>query len=256
MNEAVYEILLEKARIVSGDDTSLRRETAQELLASIAYVMSRAPAALTDGNVYTQFAAGERAVEEDVRRAVALHAAAVGSMADLPVAPYRETPEQVSVFFKKYRWDIFANEIPCMLDYQLAVPVEGAQGVTYIIEYLTRFIMENAFLSRFDTGDIVRLLTAQMPDWRISILNIYEAVLWSAVARKLAGMEKLGTAVPDECLDRVLARGAEKGAIEGAVCELFAEGAQRDYALVSAGELGARLAQSSREGLRGLFPAG
>lgn len=68
----------------------------------------------------------------------------------------QDTLRSIGGFWRRYDFVYLAQEIPCDIDYQLALPVpERMQGVRYVKEYLRRLSIENHFLRRYTWADLV-----------------------------------------------------------------------------------------------------
>lgn len=179
-----------------GGSSSVRVETAQELLKSAWFVLrhgvgndsANLRAQLLDGDYDALFSAGLKAVEKLVEDGRTLLDAALRTAVKIDNGAYRETLRELGVFFKRYHVHHFAHDIPCMLDYPLAHPVDEAlQGIDYVNEYLTRLILENDFLDRFAPGTVTALLKSASPDYKDDLLSIYETVAANALALTLLG---------------------------------------------------------------------
>ena len=97
---------------------------------------------------------------------------------------YNGTVGELGKFFARYNTYYFAHEIPCMIDYPLALPVdENLLGIEYIQEYLRRFVLETAFCRLFNAGAVRRLVKRVCPD--DGLISIYESVVIHAVALTL-----------------------------------------------------------------------
>ena len=71
----------------------------------------------------------------------------------------QDTLRSIGGFWRRYDFVYLAQEIPCDIDYQLALPVpERMQGVRYVKEYLRRLSIENHFLRRYTWADLVAVL--------------------------------------------------------------------------------------------------
>jgi hypothetical protein len=99
---------------------------------------------------------------------------------------YKNTLNEISVFFKKYDYRYLAHKIPCSIDYQLSQPVsEVLWGIEYINEYLRRINIENLFISRFDPEDIILLFENCFPEYKALLINLYEPIAANAIGLAL-----------------------------------------------------------------------
>lgn len=172
LDSRFWPVFMEKAELCASGDTSLRPDVAAELMASIEYVLSRASCALAAGGPREVFYAAENALRADVGRTLEMFERMQATMVPLHSRIYRAESSAIAPFFRQYKYHLLAHQIPCMLDYQPALPVENKQGVDYIAEYIARIMLENALLTRFEIAAIEGLLQHTLPDWRDSIENI------------------------------------------------------------------------------------
>lgn len=190
-----------------GGSSSVRIETAQELLRSAGFVIRHgiqaidgyrdmdddaAPetfkARLLGEDYDALFRVGLKAVEALVKEGQALLKTAVSTATAVENVAYHNTLKELGIFFKRYHYHHFAHEIPCILDYPLAHPVDEALlGVDYINEYLRRLVIENEFCGRFETVAVTALVRSVTPDFKDNLLSIYESVTANALALTLLG---------------------------------------------------------------------
>ncbi|NLT14978.1 MAG: hypothetical protein GXY05_11610 [Clostridiales bacterium] len=190
-----------------GGSSSVRIETAQELLRSAGFVIRHGIQAIDGyrdmdddaapetfkarllGEDYDGlFRVGLKAVEALVMEGKALLKTAEGSATAVESVAYHNTLKELGIFFKRYHYHHFAHEIPCILDYPLAHPVDEALlGVDYINEYLRRLVIENEFCGRFETAAVTALVRSVTPDFKDNLLSIYESVTANALALTLLG---------------------------------------------------------------------
>lgn len=190
----LWEVLSGRAEsFTMGGSSSLPIETAQSLLQSACFVIHHGlgeaaePDAvkqnLVQGDYDTLFRAGLRAIEAQVKKGEALLKAALQTALDVENVAYRETFLELGLFFKRYHYHHLAHEIPCLLDYPLACPVDEALlGIDYINEYIRRLIIENDFCGRFDPEKVALLLQSLSLHYKEDLVNIYEAVTANALA--------------------------------------------------------------------------
>ena len=91
-------------------------------------------------------------------------------------------------FWRRYDFVYLAQEIPCDIDYQLALPVpERMQGVRYVKEYLRRLSIENHFLRRYTWADLVPVLERYHPWYQEEVCNLFLPVAVNALGKALLG---------------------------------------------------------------------
>ena len=90
-------------------------------------------------------------------------------------------------FLKIYNPDFKAQDMKITADYPLYNNLIGKlDGVEFINEYVYSIYLENEFCSIFLSEKIERLLYAYSEDYKDLIINIFEIVLFEAIACKLA----------------------------------------------------------------------
>lgn len=230
LDSRFWPVFMEKAELCASGDTSLRADVAAELMASIEYVLSRASGALTAGDPREVFYAAENALRADVERTLEMFERMQAAMVPLHSHIYRAVPSAIAPFFRQYQYHLFAHQIPCMLDYQPALPVEDKQGVDYIADYIARIMLENALLVRFEPAAVEGLIQHTLPDWRDSVENIYTPVLINAAALMLMGRDAQSLHVPADDCRAALAALRGKNASARAAAMIFPPGVARDYA--------------------------
>lgn len=129
-----------------------------------------------------------------------------------------DTLKSIGGFWKRYDSRFFAHEIPCDIDYPLALPVsESVQGVDYVGQYLGNLFCENRFLSRYSAEAMVPVLERYCPDYKGLLVNFFEpiaavalglAALGSPAAGLFIGMRELA------CLSDLFARKERAGIME------------------------------------------
>lgn len=198
-----------------GGGSSVRVETAQELLLSVGFVLrhgigaeaepSAALSILLEGDYDDLFRAGLRRIEALVKEGEALLLKVRETAVPIDNKAYRGTLKELGVFFRRYDYHHFAHDIPCLLDYPLAHPVdETLLGIEYINEFLRRMLIENDFAGRFDSRTVTLLLRSASPDFKEDLLNIYETVAANALALTLLGGDILSLDVTDRDRSRLL----------------------------------------------------
>jgi hypothetical protein len=181
-----------------GDSSSVRMETAQELLESMTYVLGISLGTedgagfiktLLDEESYEElFNAGLREVEARVQKGRAMLKEAQDIALTIDNISYHDTLKELSLFFRRYNYRLFAHAIPCSVDYQLCHSVpEDKKGIDYMNEYLRRLIIETKFIRRFEREAVTLLLKGGCPDYREQLINMYEPVAFNALALTLLG---------------------------------------------------------------------
>ena len=268
-----------------GGSSSVRAETARELLKSAGFVLGHAlrqdgeaagaaagpesvKARLLSDDFDSLFRAGLEAVRHEVASGEGLLRLAEETALNIDNLAYRDTLRELGIFFKRYHYHHFAHEIPCLISYPLAHPVDEALlGVDYINEYLRRLILENAFCGHFGVETVARLLKAVSPAWREDLLSVYETVASNALALTLLGGDVLALDISDDDRDQLtallsawtedLAARKLRAASEGLCAILELGGAEaRDYLAITASALYARWKPALASGAQArVFPS-
>lgn len=173
------------------DSTSVRIETAEALIKSLAfslntYVAKNGKAPLLDNADWSGILKAAQELinirAESARRLYMKVRATAPKAASLA---YKETLASIGGGFKKYDFMFSAHEFPASIDYQLARPVEETLlGIDYIAEYLSRLLVENRFVGRFNR-DAVASAVNGVQDFYESYHNIYETIATRALTRAL-----------------------------------------------------------------------
>ena len=204
-------------RYTMGESTSVRKETAQALLASIRLSLELhfrerdlSPRTLLEGDPTALLRAAEETVRRQVGRTRPLYQRACRCVLRAENRSLEETLRSIGGFFRAYDPRFFAAEVPCDIDYQLCRPVnEELEGVLYVRAYLERLVTEDAFLRRFDPAAVRWVLTAACPgDHRELLVNLYEPVAAAALGLTLTEGDIGGLSQTPEgwaCLTELLA---------------------------------------------------
>ena len=183
----LWKILARKADQSAQGDSSIPTERAQELFSSVCYTVSLAPeSAFVQGETAgTLYDMGLEVLRQRFETGKELYRATEKTMLPLDNLAYWDTFRAIAGFFSMYRYDLYAHDIPCMIDYPLSRSPEGLFGIDYINAYLHRLMTENIFCARFDPKRIARLLSTRCPDPREQLINIFSPVAETAVCLHL-----------------------------------------------------------------------
>lgn len=269
----LWEILERKADALALGDSSIKAEQAEELARSVCFAISQALGAAEPAEAGRRlllrplkalYREGMDRIWAAVDRAKAAYERALREALPFDNLAWRDTLENLGGFFKRYRPDLFAHDIPCMIDYPLFRPAEGL-GVRYIEAYLAEWSLENDFLRAFGFRSVERLLAAHLTDPREQVVNLFEPVAVNALGLTLLGRDPAGLSVAPEDAARLM-RGA--GRMTGEALDLMLRaaadrlsgrldvgGPHRALARSAARSLAARLAALPPEAAPGLFPS-
>jgi len=190
----LWQLLARRTELYTmGDSSSVRVETAQELLQSINFCLdvylkqSRNTKKLfVTAYLEELFALGQKALEGQIDLGKRLYNKACLTAPEIENISYKDTLRSIGGFFKQYDYRFFAHLIPCDIDYQLCHAVnESLKGVEYINQYLGRIIIENDFVRSFEKNRVESLLKSYCSDYKGLLINIYEPVAANAVGLAL-----------------------------------------------------------------------
>ncbi|MEG0751193.1 MAG: DUF6179 domain-containing protein [Oscillospiraceae bacterium] len=190
----LWKLLSRRAGLYTmGDSSSVRVETARELLSSICFLLhlflqenKMTARQLLDTDSDKLFAQSLEVAQRKIEQAKQLYQIVCMGAPDICSVSLTDTLKGIGRFFREYDYRYFAHRIPADIDYQLGLAVpDTMQGVLFIIEYLSRLSAENDFISRFQKDEIVALLRVYCEDYGELLVNLCEPVLTNAIGRKL-----------------------------------------------------------------------
>lgn len=197
--------LLEKQtrRYTLEESTSVRVETAQELLQSLLYCLRLALQGKPDrrnlllhGDYEALIRSGLELVQRETQRGLIRYQYSCSHPPAVTNRAYRDTMGDILHFFRSYHPQFFAHLVDCSIDYQLFLPVsERLLGISYLNAYLSRLALENQLINRFQQGAVLGCIQAACPDYEDLLVNLYEPVLQNAVGLALLGRDVTGLSV-------------------------------------------------------------
>lgn len=181
-----------------GGHSSLRAERAEEMLASILYVVGLALKAaptpeealstLCRTPVSTLFEQGMRCVQRILQRARLLHCQLSAHLFPTPNVFYRATVVNgIGGFFRLYRPEFAAQERHITADYPTWRGEGRLTGVSFILRYLQNIAYENQFCLHFSPQTVDKLLGGADAAYRQTPVNLYGYVLPAALSCVLTG---------------------------------------------------------------------
>lgn len=210
LRAALWRLLEKRVRYhTMGDSTSIRSETAEEILNSVIYTLSQhmrlnrlTRRALLERDIADVYDDAVKDLERVMARARELYEAALEYEPPIRNIAYIDTLRNIGGFFRRYNPRDMARDIPCDIDYQLCLPVsEQFEGVSYIYEYLVRLLIEQRFLSSLDADALKRLLYRCDPKPEEHLMSIFEPAIANATGAALAGLSVRSLDVPaDVCM--------------------------------------------------------
>ena len=190
----LWQLLARRTELYTmGEHSSVRIETAQELLQSISFCLNlylkqsgSTKKLLATADPEELFRLGQIALEEQLELGKRLYSRACLTAPEIENISYKDTLRSIGGFFKKYDYRFFAHHIPCDIDYQLCHAVkESLQGVEYINQYLGRIIIENGFVRKFEKNVAENLLGSYCSDYKGLLINLYEPLAVNAIGLAL-----------------------------------------------------------------------
>lgn len=271
LQQRLLPLFVRRTELYTAGDSSVRIETAQELLSSICCTLdeglSGAPRkTLLTADLEAVFTRGEWVIDRKAEDCRELWNAACLTVPKLESDSLMETLRDLGQFWRRYDARFFANRFPCDIDYPLLRPVtETLSGVSYLEAYLRGILAENALLAAFDAALVSRVLDTDCPIWRDAPVNLVSPVLADAVGRALLGKDLRGLALTETDLSALATRfcglseeAARKNlcAATERVCDMagICDDASRAYFAAAAVELLPRLKSVPVRGWRYIFP--
>lgn len=193
-------------RYTMEESTSVRVETAQELLTSLLYCLRMTLQGREDrrelllhGDYPTLIQSGLAIIERETRIGLERYQYLCGHPPAVTNRAYRETVGNILTFFRRYSPQFFAHTVDCSIDYQLFLPVsEQLQGISYLNTYLSHLMLENSLLYRFQRAELLGCIQGACPDYEDLLVNLYEPVLQNAVGLALLDRDVTGLSVSQE----------------------------------------------------------
>ena len=165
-----------------GGSSSIDVYEAQELAASVAYVLGIADATVDEARCVLDvddpmraWRSGLAALDVRVEDALALRREIVSAMPPIYNVSLRDTLASLGELRIRYDTYFAAHEIPCSIDYQLSEPIDSRlRGIDYIEAWLAQLLEETRWIARFTVGSCVAVLGATCPDYRGLHVNLYD----------------------------------------------------------------------------------
>lgn len=201
-------------RYTAGESSSVREETAQNLMLSVLYCLDvycrsiESPEDCLDelkaAGIQAIYHKGVDLVVSMLKNAKEKYVDVLASRLDTPLIAYNDTIDKaLPQFFRDYNVFFHAHDTMGDIDYPLACDDTEAQGVCYILQYLEKLALENDFCRLFSGNDMHRLLVSYGRVYRIDypeyLLNLFEIVLTNAVFSVMLGKGARLSITKDEC---------------------------------------------------------
>ncbi len=192
----LFELLARQVQSYThGESASVPAETAQALLDSICFTLGldlEDPGArgreLLDCDLAKELTSRRERLRGEMVRGNTLWVSLCRTLPPVKNRAMRDTLRSIGGFWRRYDLWYRAKEIPCDIDYQLAVPVpERMWGVCYVKEYLRRLSIENHFLRRYTWADLAAVLERYHPWYQEEVCNLFQPVAVNALGKALLG---------------------------------------------------------------------
>lgn len=199
LRQKLFNLLAHQVRqYTGGESTSLPVETAQALFQSVCFSLGLDPEQpalwrreLLEDDLAERWRAGQARIRDQLTKGKELWRIVCASLPPADNRAMRDTLRSIGGFWRRYDPRFFAQEIPCDIDYQLALPVPSKQqGVDYVVTYLERLAVENRFLQRYSPEVLCPVWEAYCPNYRQEVGNLFEPVGINALGKILLGQSQ------------------------------------------------------------------
>lgn len=190
MREKLWSLLSwQVTRYTMGESSSVRFELAQELLHSICYSLGISKdhpderwKRFLQSDCIVEYQKAVKNLEAKTQFGRRLWQTVCTNLPPVENISLLDTLKNLSIFWEKYDCIFFAHEIPCDIDYQLAIPVpDELQGIDFVIAYLKNLLCENQFLSEYSAETIIPILKQYCPDYQELLVNLFEPAINQAL---------------------------------------------------------------------------
>lgn len=179
-----------------GYSSSVPEETAQRMMASIAYTVSlglktypdadTAAEALKGTRINAIYAQGGARIAKLLRETHALYKQAKETRLDVPNAFYNAVLDSsLKAFFRRYDPEFAANESNFLPEYPLFFPVQDPIGVEFVHAYIHRLCWENRFCGQFPAEELQELFSRCVDSLPNASVNLFRCVLHAAMGNAL-----------------------------------------------------------------------
>ena len=190
----------------SGESGSIPWETAQGMLASLLYTLrldgedpGERGRQLAEADLEEELRRGRQRLRRKMADARRLWRRLAESGAAGDSRALGETLLGIGEFWRRYDWRFAAHEVPCDIDYPLALPVsEELRGVDYLTEWLGRLDAEVRFRDAFPREAREAAWERFHPERYDLPLNLYEPLAADALCLFALGQDVRALAVGPE----------------------------------------------------------
>jgi len=185
-----------------GESTSVKTETAFNILSSIYYTLDVFTAVCHKENdilnypVREMFVDGQEIIHRWVAESQQLYQDIIANKLNLPLTTYHESlTKAIPDFFKHYNPLFGAHDTTTLIDYPLVFDDMSRSGIIYIKNYLELLRIETQFCRCFDEREVNMVLEefARRHDLDLNDapLNLFELLFQQSVAATLCGTETM-----------------------------------------------------------------
>ena len=196
-------------RYTNDESSSIKVETAQQILQSICYTIGSYLKSIADMNQKIELIKNEKLsklfylgmdeIEANITKAKVVLEMLKAEQLKVDNYAYHDTIfEGIPGFFHDYVIEFGAQEDVGSIDYPLCNTIGKISGIEYIYEYVRRLALENDYCRKFSDSSIEMLLHGFSNDYMHILVNIYELLLTNAL-----GCELLGQSVTDLSITKV-----------------------------------------------------
>ena len=211
----LYALLAKQAdRYMEGRSSSIPKETAEQLMKSILYVIGMEVRSENNGymalhklmswDVDCLFASGLCVIEKKLKKVRHLQRSILNNLVISQNSYYRSTIEDgVNAFFDLYSPQYGAHLIHITADYPLMAQRPSCQGVLFMEQYLTFIQIENRFLLQVDEEDLHHIMLSVSEHYEKIPVNLCQPAVFSALGRVLCGKNPEGVILQDADVERL-----------------------------------------------------
>lgn len=204
-----------------GDSSSVKEETAINILCSVYYVLDLYTSSLTGPEAF--FAAlKQKSFKEIYKEGIELASAyfeeskilyreLAANKLKIPLEAYQDTiSKALPEFFNTYDLEFAAHETTSSMDYPLVFDDMSFRGIIFIMQYLEKLKLETDFCRGFSLDGILKTLHSYSVKFRLDIINapvnLFEILFDQAVFAVLSGNEAKELTVSKRQCDALISR--------------------------------------------------
>ena len=211
----LYALLAKQAdRYMEGRSSSIPKETAEQLMKSILYVIGMEIRSENNGymalhklmswDVDSLFVSGLSVIQKKLKKVMHLQRSILNNLAISKNSYYRSTIEDgVNAFFDLYSPQYGAHLIHITADYPLMAQRPSCHGVLFMEQYLTAIQIENSFLVSVDEEDLHHIMLSVSEHYEKIPVNLCRPVVFSVLGRVLCGKNPEGVILQDADVERL-----------------------------------------------------